>query len=134
MPADEKLTKKNLRPPPPRSDAVAVAVAQKEANDLPPRVIAGGHGRVAEQILDIAFKNGIKVREDADLAELLSAIDIDAHIPLEAFSTVAEILVYVYQASEKEKQEENRDSPPSNINRLAAIMADKWRQNKADDQ
>lgn len=67
--------------------------------DQAPRVIAGGRGTVAEQILEIAFANGIKVREDADLAELLSAIELDDEIPLEAFAAVAEILIYVYKAN-----------------------------------
>ena len=63
------------------------------------RFVAGGRGSVAEQILQIAFAQGVKVREDADLAELLSAIDIDSEIPIEAFAAVAEILTYVYRAN-----------------------------------
>ena len=54
---------------------------------------------MAEQILQVAFDRGIKVREDADLAEMLSAIDIDSEIPVEAFAAVAEILTYVYRAN-----------------------------------
>ncbi|MEX2451009.1 MAG: EscU/YscU/HrcU family type III secretion system export apparatus switch protein [Rhodospirillales bacterium] len=64
-----------------------------------PRVVAGGRGSIAEQILAIAFAQGVKVREDADLAELLSAIDIDSEIPVEAFAAVAEILIYVYRSN-----------------------------------
>ena len=40
------------------------------------------------------------MREDADLAELLSAADIDSEIPVEAFIAVAEILRYVYIAND----------------------------------
>ena len=72
-------------------------------NDVPggdlPRVVATGKGAVAEQILQVAFANGIKVREDADIAELLSAVDVDSPIPIEALAAVAEILVYVYRAN-----------------------------------
>jgi flagellar biosynthesis protein len=82
-----------------RKDAVAVAMAYEPETDSAPRVIAGGRGSVAEQILEIAFANGIKVREDADLAELLSAIELDDEIPSEAFAAVAEILIYVYKAN-----------------------------------
>ncbi len=78
---------------------IAVALRHQPRTDLPPRVVAGGRGAVAEQILAIAFANGIKVREDADLAQMLSAIDIDSEIPLEAFAAVAEILAYVYRAN-----------------------------------
>ncbi len=80
-------------------DSVAVALAYEPAGGDAPKVVAGGHGAVAEQILRIAFANGVKVREDADLAELLSAIDIDTEIPVEAFAAVAEILIYVYRAN-----------------------------------
>jgi flagellar biosynthesis protein len=78
---------------------VAVALAHELADTRPPKVVAGGRGRIAEQILEIAFAHGVRVREDADLAQLLSSIDIDSEIPVEAFAAVAEILTYVYQAN-----------------------------------
>lgn len=89
----------NLKPPPKTADAVAVAVSGGETPDDLPRVVAGGRGRIAEQILEIAFQKGVRVREDKDLAELLSAIDVDEDIPIEAFAAVAEILAYVYRAN-----------------------------------
>lgn len=64
-----------------------------------PRVVAKGKGTFAEQILHLAFAHGIKVREDADLAKILSAIDVDSEIPLEAFAAIAEIMAYVYYAN-----------------------------------
>jgi len=39
------------------------------------------------------------VRKDADLAEILDALEIESEIPLEAFAAVAEILTYVYRAN-----------------------------------
>ena len=64
-----------------------------------PKIIATGEGTFADQILQIAWANNIKVREDADLIEILSAIDIDSEIPVETFAAVAEILTYVYRAN-----------------------------------
>ncbi len=78
---------------------VAVALGYDPDGDSAPKMLASGRGSVAEQILQIAFANNIKVREDADLAQLLSAIDIDNEIPVEAFAAVAEILTYVYRAN-----------------------------------
>jgi flagellar biosynthesis protein len=69
-----------------------------------PHVVASGQGSIAEQILQIAWANNIKVREDADLAEILSAIDINSEIPIEALAAVAEILTYVYKANAAESQ------------------------------
>ena len=41
-------------------------------------MVASGRGWIAEKILEVAFAHGIKVREDADLAEILAAVDLDA--------------------------------------------------------
>jgi len=81
--------------------AVAVAIQADEANpEAPARIVASGRGMVADQILDIAFRNGVKVREDQDLAELLVQLDLDTPIPSEAIIAVAEILAKVYEANE----------------------------------
>ena len=68
-------------------------------SDSLPKVIASGYGKLAEQILEMAFAKGIKVRSDADLAELLAALDLDTPIPSEAIVAVAEILAKVYEAN-----------------------------------
>lgn len=64
-----------------------------------PKVVATGRGAVAEQILAIAFEKGVPVREDADLAQILAAVELDAEIPIDALAAVAEILSYVYRAN-----------------------------------
>ena len=68
-----------------------------------PRVTASGRGAVAEQILQIAFDRGIKVRQDADLAEILAAVEVESEIPLAALAGVAEILRYLYQTDKAEE-------------------------------
>ncbi len=97
--AEKKTQPSSMSAPPSTADAVAVAIKQQDGPEQAPTVIAGGRGRVAEQILEIAFSHGIKVREDADLAQMLSVVDVDSEIPLEAFAIVAEILTYVYEAN-----------------------------------
>lgn len=79
---------------------VAVAVRDSKAEAARPRIVAKGHGKVAEQILNIAFDRGVKVRSDADLAEILAAVDIDCEIPLEALAAVSEILTYLYRTTQ----------------------------------
>ncbi len=93
------------RNPPAEKPAVAVALRYNRAEGDAPRVVASGRGAVAERILALAFEHGVKVREDADLAELLAAVEIGNQIPIAAFAAVAEILVYIYRA--------NRARPPS---------------------
>jgi flagellar biosynthesis protein len=79
---------------------IAVALdAKGKSGTRSPRVVATGRGPVAEQILAIAFEKGVPVREDADLAQILAAVELDAEIPIDALAAVAEILSYVYRAN-----------------------------------
>ena len=83
----------------PKSPTKAVALHFDRELDDAPRIVAAGRGYVADQILALAFAHGVRVREDADLVEILSALEVDSLIPLEAFTAVAEILSYVYRAN-----------------------------------
>lgn len=87
----------------PNDPQESVAIALKHAWGRPeaPTIVAKGRGALAEQILALAFEHGIKVRQDRDLAEILSVVDIDTTIPIEAFQAVAEILAYVYITQRK---------------------------------
>jgi flagellar biosynthesis protein len=91
-------SKSRIDETPPKRTAVALHYQPVNA-DSAPKVVASGRGWVAEKILEVAFANGVKVREDADLAEILAAVDLDEEIPVEAFIAVAEILRYVYAAN-----------------------------------
>ena len=85
---------------PAQPPAKAVALEYSHGTDVAPRITATGEGAVAEAILQIALDHGVKVREDADLVEILSMLDVDSLIPLEAFAAVAEILSYIYRAEQ----------------------------------
>lgn len=93
----DALTASNLKKMPKRP--VAVAIEDAGAGQELPRVTAAGRGKIAEQILQLAWENGIKVREDSALAEMLATIELESPIPTEAFMAVAEILSYVYKAN-----------------------------------
>ncbi len=77
----------------------AVALKHDRGEGTAPHIVASGKGRAAEQIIELAFANGVKVRQDTDLTELLTQLDVDSPIPLEAYAAVAEILAYVYKAN-----------------------------------
>lgn len=86
----------------PERRATAVALQYDREQDKVPRVVASGRGALAERILALAFAHGVKVREDADLAEILAAVEIGQQIPVAAFVAVAEILFYLYRANERQ--------------------------------
>ena len=127
--ANPKSRTPNISPLPSTQEVIAVAIKQEDGPKQTPNVIAGGRGRVAEQILEVAFSQGIKVREDADLVQMLSVVDVDSEIPLEAFATVAEILTYVYEANNVMKPEHYADnqapSTPSADEMVASWSANK---------
>ena len=84
----------------PAKSTVAVAIEHRPVGPQSlPKVVASGRGNLAERIVQIAFAEGVQVREDSDLAEMLAATDIESEIPVEAFLAVAEILRYVYAAN-----------------------------------
>jgi flagellar biosynthesis protein len=87
----------NIKEKPARQTAVALKDGSETGNI--PIITAAGRGKIAEQILRIAYENGIKVRTDADLAEILAKIELESPIPSEAFMAVAEVLSYVYRAN-----------------------------------
>lgn len=94
---EKDLSDLNIRKIPNRKTAVALKESDKGKNV--PRIAAAGRGSLADRILDLAFENGIKVREDSDLAEMLAVVELDTPIPSEAFMAVAEILSYIYRAN-----------------------------------
>jgi flagellar biosynthesis protein len=81
---------------------VAVALSYDPDAADAPKVVASGKGALAEQMIQLAFAHGVKVRTDPDLAQMLAAVEVDTVIPLEAFVAVAEILAYVYRANNQE--------------------------------
>jgi flagellar biosynthesis protein len=84
---------------------MAAAIAHDPTSGAVPRLVATARGALAERLVDIAFANGIKVRQDADLAQILTAADVDSPIPFEAFAAVAEVLAYVYLANARARGE-----------------------------
>lgn len=76
---------------------VAVALRYDPAQGGLPQVTARGRGAVAAQILALAAEHGIPVRRDAELVQVLAALDVGRPIPTAAFAAVAEILAYLYR-------------------------------------
>jgi flagellar biosynthesis protein len=95
--ADDPFKPLNINKKPDRQ--TAVALKDRTLERKVPEVVAAGRGKIAEKILQLAYENDIKVKEDAPLAEMLAAVEIDSPIPSEAFMAVAEILYYVYRAN-----------------------------------
>jgi flagellar biosynthesis protein len=80
----------------------AAALRYKPGEDTAPKVVAKGSGSIADKILEVAREHKIPLREDPQLVEVLSTIDLNREIPPELYKAVAEILVFVYRLTKKE--------------------------------
>ncbi|MGM0508335.1 MAG: EscU/YscU/HrcU family type III secretion system export apparatus switch protein [Fusobacteriota bacterium] len=79
----------------------AVGIGYDKEKDNVPKVIAKGEGRLAEEIIKVAKENGIYIKEDRNLLEILYKLDISQEIPEELYEIIAEIFIYVYKADEE---------------------------------
>ncbi len=77
----------------------AAALKYKQGIDAAPKVVAKGSGWIADKIIEIARAQGIPIREDKNLVEILASLDLNEDIPAELYKAVAEILAFVYKMS-----------------------------------
>lgn len=83
-----------------QSAAVALRYDPTEGNTAP-RLVAGGRGYVADEILRVARENHVPIRQDPALAGALATLDVGSEIPPDLFRAVAEVLAFVYKMSAK---------------------------------
>lgn len=77
----------------------AIALRYRHGVDAAPAVAAAGNGEVAARIIDTAVREGVPVREDADLAQALAHLGIDDLVPPELYRVIAELLAWAYRAN-----------------------------------
>lgn len=93
----------------------AVALKYEAGKHGTPEVVASGRGRIAEQIIALAKAHGIYVKQDSELVEVLSTLDIGEAIPPELYAVVAEILAFVYRVNAKKHLPNSSHSSPRRV-------------------
>ncbi len=83
----------------------AVALRYEYGVDVAPKIIARGKGIIADKIIQKAKENNIPIQKDEELVKILSILELDSVIPLEAYSAVAEILSTLYKYNKNVKAE-----------------------------
>jgi len=83
-----------------------VALRYNQENEKVPKVVAKGKGALAQRIIDLAFENGIPIKEDKDLVEILSKLELNEEIPEKLYRAIAEVLVFVYRMNRKAGENE----------------------------
>lgn len=94
---------KNHRDNHPQSSKIAAAIRYDSAKNAAPAVTASGSGTIAEKIIELAQENGIPIKNDPDLVQVLSKLKVGSEIPVELYRAVAEILAFVYSLNEDQR-------------------------------
>ncbi len=85
----------------------AVSLKYDSRKNKAPLVTAKGKGLMADKIIALAQENNIPIKEDPDLVQLLSQVDLNREIPAALYKVVAELLSFVYKL--------NNEYPERNI-------------------
>lgn len=75
----------------------AVALGYDIDKDNAPRVVAKGKGKSAENIIKIAQLHNLPIKQDEDLVELLSKVELDREVPEKLYLAVAEVFSFIYK-------------------------------------
>ncbi len=79
----------------------AVSLKYNSFKDRAPKVTAKGEGWQADKIIAMALEHNIPIKEDPDLVQVLSQVDINDEVPASVYTLVAELLAFVYQINQK---------------------------------
>ena len=86
----------------PITNGAAVALKYNPEQDYSPVVVASGHGKVAERIINLAEENGVPVYRDDSTAAMLTMVSVGEGIPPELYQVVAGIYVQVVALAKKQ--------------------------------
>lgn len=81
----------------------AVALAYR-GGQAAPKVVAKGHGLIAQEIIKRAKESGIYVHESTELVALLMQVDLDDRIPSQLYVAVAELLAWLYRLEQNQNK------------------------------
>ena len=85
----------------------AVAL-QYQPSAAAPVVTAKGQGFIAEKIIALAKKRNIPIKDDPDLVQILSQIDLGEEIPPAVYQVVAEIFSFIYNLNNRYRKKKPR--------------------------
>lgn len=86
----------------PNESRQVVALRYEPKREKAPKVVAKGRGYLADKIIEIAREHNIPIRQDKNLLQILSRLDLNDEIPTEVYKAVAEILAFIYRLSNRQ--------------------------------
>jgi flagellar biosynthetic protein FlhB len=89
-------------------DHIAIALMYNKDGTSAPVVVAKGERVQAEKIKEIAKQVGVPIIRNIPLAQALNKMEVGDEIPEELYDAVAEVLNFVYQLSEAQKEKNKK--------------------------
>jgi len=86
----------------------AAALKYHKEKGTAPKVVAKGKGEVAQKIISLAKENNLPIRQDEDLVELLSKVELDQEVPENLYKAVAEVFVFVYKMTGDKRDKQTK--------------------------
>lgn len=72
------------------------AVALQYDGQQAPKIVAKGHGELAQDIIALAREHGVLIHEDGQLNQLLQRMELGDQIPPELYVLIAELIAFSY--------------------------------------
>jgi flagellar biosynthesis protein len=86
----------------PNESRQVVALRYEPKRESAPRVVAKGRGYLADKILELAREHNVPIRQDRNLLQVLSRLDLNEEIPPEIYKAVAEVLAFIYRLNNRQ--------------------------------
>jgi len=61
-----------------------------------PKIVAKGHGLIAEKIIELAEQNEVHIHENPELLEVLIRLEVGDEIPEALYRAIAEVIAFTY--------------------------------------
>lgn len=90
------MYKSNKHDKPIRAVALKYQENSAKAQQTTPKVVAKGHGSVAEEIIALAEQHGVLIHKDDELSEMLDQLDLGQEIPEGLYHVIAELIAFSY--------------------------------------
>src|SRR5690606_40426635 len=75
-----------------------------EGGEQAPTVTAKGEGELAERIIELAMDHEVPIYENADLASMLTRMELGDQIPEALYRTIAEIIAFAWHLQGKDRK------------------------------
>ena len=72
-----------------------------DGGEQAPTITAKGDGELAEQIIELAMNYEVPIYENADLASMLTRMELGDQIPEALYRTIAEIIAFAWHLQGK---------------------------------